>query len=88
MHYAVRPFRAEEALAEWDRVLALAEKDSSVDIEEVYLNLGRVDYMAARYGEAQKWLSKVKSPVHEDIRNVLWLRVTESAQLHKDEIGN
>ncbi len=88
MHYAVRPFRAEEALMEWERVLALAEKDSSVDLEEVYLNLGRVNYMAARYGEAQKWLSKVKSPVHEDIRNVLWLRVTESAQLRQDEIGN
>jgi tetratricopeptide (TPR) repeat protein len=88
IHYAVRPFRAEEALVEWDRVLALAEKDSSIDIEEVYLNLGRVNFMAARYAEAQKWLTKVKSPVHTDIRNVLWMRVTESAQLRHDDIGN
>jgi len=87
-HYAIRPFRADEALAEWDRVLALAETKSAVDIEEVYLNLGRVNYMAARYAEAQKWLSKVKSPGHEDIRNILWQRVTESAQLRTDEVTN
>ncbi len=87
-HYAIRPFRAEEALAEWDRVLVMAETKSAVEIEEIYLNLGRVNYMAARYAEAQKWLSKVKSPAHEDIRNILWLRVTESAQLRTDEVTN
>jgi tetratricopeptide (TPR) repeat protein len=87
-HYAIRPFRAEEALAEWDRVLAMAEKESAVDKEEIYLNLGRVNYMAARYAEAQKWLAKVKSSTHEDIRNILWQRVTESAQLRTGEVTN
>jgi tetratricopeptide (TPR) repeat protein len=87
-HYAIRPFRTEEALTEWERVLAMADKGSSVDKEEIYLNLGRVNYMAARYSEAQKWLSKVKSPAHEEIRNILWLRVTESAQLRTGEVTN
>ncbi len=87
-HYAIRPFRAEEALAEWDRVLAMAETRSAGEMEEIYLNLGRVNYMAARYAEAQKWLSKVRSPEHEDIRSILWQRVSESAQLRTDEATN
>jgi tetratricopeptide (TPR) repeat protein len=87
-HYAIRPFRAEEALAEWERVLTMTEKDSSLDKEEVYLNLARVNYMAARYSEAQKWLAKVKSSTHEDIRNILWHRITENAHLRSEEFVN
>ncbi len=88
VYYAIRPFRAEEAITEWSRVLALAEKNTSADLEEIYLNLARVNYMAARYAEAQKWLVKVKSPVHESIRDLLWARVTESAQMRHDEVNN
>lgn len=88
VHYAVKPFRAEEALTEWNRLLKLADNRSAADREEVYLNLGRVNYMAARYAEAQKWLLKVTSPEREDMKNILWRRVTESAQLRHDEVSN
>lgn len=87
VHYAIRPFRASEALAEWDRVLALAEKDSTVDIEEIYLNLGRVNYMAGNNVEARKWLSKVKSSVHEDIKSILWSRLTETATVRPNDLA-
>ena len=88
MHYAIRPFRAEEALTEWHRVMILAEKISQVDAEEAYLNIARVNYMAARYSEAQKWLLKVNCIEHSEIRNVLWQRVTESAHLHPHGANN
>lgn len=89
VHYGVRPFRAEEALTEWNHVLTLAQKNSGASLDEVYLNLGRVNFMAARYSEAQKWLLKVKAPEYEEMRDVLWTRITDSAQLrHGVEVHN
>lgn len=88
VHYAVKPFRAEEALKEWNRLLKLAEDRSEGELEEVYLNLARVNYMAARYAEAQKWLLKVHAPEREDMKNILWRRVTESAQVRPDDTNN
>ncbi|HEY1170674.1 MAG TPA: hypothetical protein VGH19_04825 [Verrucomicrobiae bacterium] len=89
VHYGIKPFRAEEALTEWNQVLVLAQKKPDANLDEIYVNLGRVNFLAARYAEAQKWLSKVKAPEFEEMRNVLWARVTDSAQLRHDvEVSN
>lgn len=82
IYYAMRPFRGDEAYKSWVKVLELAKKTPQTEsIQEVYMNLGRIEYMRGNFASAKTWLNKVTLPSQVEIKNILLTRVAEHAQV-------
>ena len=75
--FGVKPFNAEDAYKDWAFVVRLVEGKDANERDDVYLSMARACSMGGRYEEAQKWLAKVTTESHIEIKNALRRKVME-----------